>query len=271
MSTPAAPGMPPPESRWSSGRSTLGVTLLDTANIYGTSEELVGRAISGRRDAVVVATKFGFVPAETGRSIDGRPESARAACDESLGRLGIDTIDLDYLHRVDPDVRIEDTVGAMADLVRAGKILAPSGCPRRRRTRCAGPTPCILLPRSRMNTRCLPANPRMCFCPSLRRAGHRAGRLQPARPRVPRRPLPAPRTSSPSTDWRRGNPRFEGDNFPPQRRRSPTDPRRWRATRAGPRPAGVGVAARPSSRRGADPRHQQRSGWQRTSPPRTCP
>src|SRR5687767_13228750 len=83
----------------------LGITLLDTANIYGTSEELVGRAIAGRRDAVVVATKFGFVPAETGRTIDGRPESVRAACDESLRRLGIDTIDLYYLHRVDPEVR----------------------------------------------------------------------------------------------------------------------------------------------------------------------
>src|SRR5688500_2282429 len=94
----------------------LGITVLGAGDIYGTAGAPAGRAIAGRRDAVVVATRSGFVPAETGRTIDGRPESVRAACDESLRRLGIDTIDLYYLHRVDPEVRIEDTVGAMADL-----------------------------------------------------------------------------------------------------------------------------------------------------------
>jgi aryl-alcohol dehydrogenase-like predicted oxidoreductase len=104
-----------------------GVRLLDTADMYGPyiNEELVGRAIRGRRDEVMLATKFGFVrdPADsTKREIDGRPERVRAACEASLKRLGVDTIDLYYLHRADSRVPIEDTVGAMADLVAAGKV-----------------------------------------------------------------------------------------------------------------------------------------------------
>jgi aryl-alcohol dehydrogenase-like predicted oxidoreductase len=105
----------------------LGVTLLDTADIYGpfTNEELVGRAIRGRRAGVVVATKFGFVPDPAGagrHTVSGRPEHVRAACDASLARLGIETIDLYYQHRVDPEVPIEETVGAMAELVGQGKV-----------------------------------------------------------------------------------------------------------------------------------------------------
>jgi aryl-alcohol dehydrogenase-like predicted oxidoreductase len=104
----------------------LGITFLDTADMYGPfrNEELVGRAIAGRRDKVVIATKFGIVRgADASTSgIDGRPEYVALACDASLKRLGIDTIDLYYQHRVDPNVPIEDTVGAMADLVRAGKV-----------------------------------------------------------------------------------------------------------------------------------------------------
>jgi aryl-alcohol dehydrogenase-like predicted oxidoreductase len=107
----------------------LGVTFLDTADIYGphTNESLVGRAIRGRRDQIVLATKFGFVADAdredaTARKLDGRPEYVRRACEASLQRLGVDTIDLYYLHRVDPLVPIEDTVGAMAELVRAGKV-----------------------------------------------------------------------------------------------------------------------------------------------------
>ena len=105
----------------------LGVTLLDTADIYGpaTNEELVGRAIAGRRDQVVLATKFGIVrdPANpAARGINGRPEYVRQACEASLRRLGIDHIDLYYQHRVDPATPIEETVGAMAELVRAGKV-----------------------------------------------------------------------------------------------------------------------------------------------------
>ncbi|HLY38645.1 MAG TPA: aldo/keto reductase [Candidatus Binatia bacterium] len=104
----------------------LGVNFLDTADMYGpyTNEELVGRAIRGRRDKVVLATKFGIVRGEdrTVRSINGKPDYVRTACEGSLKRLGVETIDLYYQHRVDPATPIEDTVGAMADLVRAGKI-----------------------------------------------------------------------------------------------------------------------------------------------------
>ena len=105
----------------------LGVTFLDTAEVYGpyTNEELVGRAIAGRRDEFEIATKFGFVinpDQPSDRTVDGRPENARRACDGSLKRLGIDHIDLYYQHRVDPGVPIEETVGAMAELVEAGKV-----------------------------------------------------------------------------------------------------------------------------------------------------
>jgi len=105
----------------------LGVTLLDTADIYGphTNERLVGKAIAGHRESVVLATKFGIVrdpqnPAA--RGVNGRPEYVKARCDDSLGRLGIDHIDLYYQHRVDPNVPIEETVGAMGELVAEGKV-----------------------------------------------------------------------------------------------------------------------------------------------------
>jgi aryl-alcohol dehydrogenase-like predicted oxidoreductase len=103
----------------------LGVTFLDTADMYGWghNEELVGRAIKARRDEVSLATKFGNVVDEDGnRGIDGRPEHVRRACDASLGRLGVDVIDLYYQHRVDTNVPIEETVGAMGELVEAGKV-----------------------------------------------------------------------------------------------------------------------------------------------------
>jgi aryl-alcohol dehydrogenase-like predicted oxidoreductase len=104
----------------------LGVDFLDTADMYGpfTNERLVGRAIRGRREGVIVATKFGNERTEDGRSlgVNGRPEYVRRACDASLQRLGVDHIDLYYQHRVDQTVPIEETVGAMGDLVRAGKV-----------------------------------------------------------------------------------------------------------------------------------------------------
>jgi aryl-alcohol dehydrogenase-like predicted oxidoreductase len=105
----------------------LGVTLLDTADVYGPhlNEQLVGKALTGRRrEAVVVATKFGIVRGSDplARGVNGRPEYVRSSCDGSLKRLGLDTIDLYYQHRVDPKTPIEETVGAMADLVRAGKV-----------------------------------------------------------------------------------------------------------------------------------------------------
>ena len=104
-----------------------GITLLDTADMYGpfTNEQLVGKAIKDRRDQVFLATKFGVVrdaSDPTKRGISGRPEYVRSACDASLKRLGVDHIDLYYQHRVDLETPIEDTVGAMADLVKAGKV-----------------------------------------------------------------------------------------------------------------------------------------------------
>jgi aryl-alcohol dehydrogenase-like predicted oxidoreductase len=104
----------------------LGITFLDTADMYGPfkNEELVGRAIKGRRDQVVIATKFGIVRGPNGErlGISGKPEYVRQACEGSLRRLGVDYIDLYYQHRVDPEVPIEETVGAMAELVKAGKV-----------------------------------------------------------------------------------------------------------------------------------------------------
>ncbi|MGO8825865.1 MAG: aldo/keto reductase [Acidimicrobiales bacterium] len=105
----------------------LGVTFFDTSDMYGphTNEVLVGRALAGRRDEAVIATKFGIVrdPGDPARrSVSGRPEYVREACDGSLSRLGVDHIDLYYQHRVDPDTPIEETVGAMGELVALGKV-----------------------------------------------------------------------------------------------------------------------------------------------------
>lgn len=105
----------------------LGVTLIDTSDAYGkgANEMLVGRAIRGRRQDVVLATKFGLIPNPAGgpaTDVDARPERVKASCDASLRRLGLDAIDLYYLHRVDPNVPVADTVGAMAELVREGKV-----------------------------------------------------------------------------------------------------------------------------------------------------
>ncbi|HZH51482.1 MAG TPA: aldo/keto reductase [Microvirga sp.] len=104
----------------------LGVTFLDTADMYGVgrNEELVGRAVRDRRDRVAIATKFGNVRAPDGThlGINGKPDYVRQACEASLKRLGVETIDLYYQHRVDPNTPIEDTVGAMAELVREGKV-----------------------------------------------------------------------------------------------------------------------------------------------------
>jgi aryl-alcohol dehydrogenase-like predicted oxidoreductase len=109
----------------------LGVTLIDTADMYGggRNEELVGRGLKGKRDKVILATKFGNVRTPDGRQdIDGRPEYVPQACDASLKRLGVEVIDLYYQHRVDANVPVEDTVGAMADLVRSGKVRALGLC-----------------------------------------------------------------------------------------------------------------------------------------------
>src|SRR6267378_294379 len=105
----------------------LGINFFDTADVYGphTNEKLVGRALRGHREHVVIATKFGILrdPAKPEfRGISGKPDYVKQACEGSLGRLGVDVIDLYYQHRVDPDTPIEETIGAMAELVREGKV-----------------------------------------------------------------------------------------------------------------------------------------------------
>ena len=103
----------------------LGVTLFDTADRYmgGRHERMLGRALAGRRDRVIVCSKFGNIDRPDGtKAYNGRPEYVRSACDTSLAQLGVDTIDLYYLHRIDPEVPIEETVGTMAGLVKAGKV-----------------------------------------------------------------------------------------------------------------------------------------------------
>ncbi len=145
----------------------LGVTLLDTADMYGpyTNEELVGRAIAGRRSDVVLATKFGIVREPGGsRGIRGDREYVRSSVESSLKRLGTDVIDLYYLHRVPADTPIEETVGAMAELVTEGKVrflgLSEAGLPR-----CAAPTPCTRSLLCRASGRCGRGTSRPRSCP----------------------------------------------------------------------------------------------------------
>jgi aryl-alcohol dehydrogenase-like predicted oxidoreductase len=193
----------------------LGVTFLDTADMYGpfTNEELVGRAIRGRRDEVVLATKFGNQrnPDGTWIGINGQPEYVRQACDASLGRLGVSHIDLYYQHRVDPSVPIEDTVGAMAELVREGKVrflglseAAPATVRRAQRVHpiAALQTEYSLWTRDPEGE--ILATVRelgigfVAYSPLGR--GFLSGRF--------RRP-----EDLAETDWRRNTPRFAGDNF----------------------------------------------------------
>jgi aryl-alcohol dehydrogenase-like predicted oxidoreductase len=191
----------------------LGITLLDTADIYGNSERQVGKALKGRRDQAVLATKFGFVGAigARDRGIDGSPKYVRNACDASLQRLGVDHIDLYYLHRVDATTAIEDTVGAMADLVREGKIryigLSEPSVETVRRAHKVHALAAIQTEYSLWSR-----EPEDELLPLLRELdialvaysplgrGFLAGRFQ------------KPQDLGPN-DWRRGNPRFQGENF----------------------------------------------------------
>ena len=165
-----------------------GVTLIDTADMYavGRNEELVGRAIGGRRDKVVLATKFGWSrkPDGTMVGVRGEPAYIREACEASLKRLGVDVIDLYYQHRVDPKTPIEETVGAMADLVRQGKVrylgLSEAAPATIRRAVAIHPIAALqseysLWSRTREGE----------LLATVRGAWHRVCRLQPARPRFP--------------------------------------------------------------------------------------
>jgi aryl-alcohol dehydrogenase-like predicted oxidoreductase len=191
----------------------LGVNLLDTADIYGDSERQVGKALRGRRDQAVVATKFGFTNQRPGEEerINGSPEYVRHACDASLQRLGIENIDLYYLHRVDPNVPIEETVGAMADLVRNGKVrhlgLSEVSPETLRRAHAVHPIAAVQTEYSPWSR-----DPEDALLPTLRELGVAFVAYSPLG-----RGLLAGRFRSiddlAPDDWRRGNPRFQGENL----------------------------------------------------------
>jgi aryl-alcohol dehydrogenase-like predicted oxidoreductase len=193
----------------------LGITFLDTADIYGpfTNERLVGRAIRDRRDRVVLATKFGNVRNEDGTflGIDGRPEYVRRACDASLQRLGIDTIDVYYQHRVDPNTPIEETVGAMAELVKAGKVrylgLSEAAPKTIRRAHAVHPIAALQTEYSLWSR-----DPEDELLPTVRELGIAFVAYSPLGRGFLTGQIKSPDDLSPD-DWRLKNPRFQGDNF----------------------------------------------------------
>jgi aryl-alcohol dehydrogenase-like predicted oxidoreductase len=193
----------------------LGVTFLDTADMYGpfTNERLVGRAIAGRRDEVQLATKFGNVRTEDGGrlGIRGDAEYVRQACDASLERLGVDTIDLYYQHRVDKTVEIEETVGAMAELVEAGKVrylgLSEASPDTIRRAHAVHPITALQTEYSLWSR-----DPEDAILPTVRELGIGFVAYSPLG-----RGFLSGRFRSPSDfpddDFRRHHPRFQGENF----------------------------------------------------------
>lgn len=191
----------------------LGVTFLDSADMYGpeTNERLVGRAIGGRRDEVQLATKFGVAYDDPDRAVDGRPEYVRRACDRSLDRLGVDHIDLYYQHRMDPDVPIEETVGAMGRLIEAGKVRRiglSEAAPETIRRAHAEHSLTAVQSEYSLWTRGIEED----VLPAVRELGIGL---------VPYSPLGrgflTGKITSPEDlgedDWRRTNPRFQGENF----------------------------------------------------------
>ncbi len=193
----------------------LGITFFDTADMYGpfTNELLLGKAIKGKRDQVIIATKFGFVRDEQGRmlGVSGRPDYVRKACEASLKRLGVDYIDLYYQHRVDKTVPIEETVGAMADLVREGKVrylgLSEASPATIRRAHAVHPITALQSEYS-LFTR----DPETSIFPTLRELKIGFVAYSPLGRGLLTGRLNSPDDLSPD-DFRRGQPRFQGDNF----------------------------------------------------------
>jgi aryl-alcohol dehydrogenase-like predicted oxidoreductase len=193
----------------------LGVTFLDTADVYGphTNERTVGKALKGRRDGVILATKFGIVRdgQSTNRGVNGHPDYVRSACDASLERLGVDRIDLYYQHRVDPNIPIEETVGAMAGLISQGKVrylgLSEAAPATIRRAHKVHPISALQTEYSLWSR-----DPEDEILPTLRELkigfvpysplgrGFLAGRFRTVEDLAP-------------DDWRRQSPRFQGENF----------------------------------------------------------
>jgi len=200
---------------------SLGVNFLDTSDMYGpfTNEELISKAVKGRRNQVIVATKFGIMrntPSTSGgwapiTGIRGRPDYVRSSCDGSLKRLGIDHIDLYYQHRVDPDVPIEETVGAMADLVSAGKIryigLSEAGVNTIRRAHAVHPVSAVQSEYSLWSR-----DPEDEVLPTLRELGIGFVSYSPLGRGFLTGQLKSPDDFA-VDDYRRNSPRFQGENF----------------------------------------------------------
>jgi aryl-alcohol dehydrogenase-like predicted oxidoreductase len=192
----------------------VGVTFLDTANVYGVghNEQLVGRALAGRRDRFQLATKFGIAGINDGKmAINGRPEYVRQCCAESLDRLGTDVIDLYYLHRVDKSVPIEDTVGAMAELVAEGKVrylgLSEASATTIRRAHATHPISALQSEWSLFNR-----DPEDTVLPTLRELGIAFVPFSPLGRGFLTGEIQSPDEFE-EGDMRRGNPRLQGENF----------------------------------------------------------
>ncbi|MEO8452683.1 MAG: aldo/keto reductase [Gemmatimonadota bacterium] len=185
----------------------IGITFLDTADIYGASEIQVGKALQGRREKAVLATKFGFAAG----GIDGSPTHVREACDASLQRLGVDHIDLYYLHRVDPAVPIEETVGAMGELVRQGKVrhlgLSEASPATIRRAHGVHPLAAVQTEFSLFSR-----DPEGGLLSALRELGIALVAYSPLGRGFLGSRFRTLDDLAPN-DWRRGNPRFQGENF----------------------------------------------------------
>ena len=220
----------------------LGVTHIDTAEIYGPfhSEELVGEAIKDRRDQVVVATKFGLVSHSGGGPgvTDSSPANVRAAVEGSLKRLGTDYIDLYYQHRVDPDTPIEETVGALADLITEGKVryigLSEASPGTIRRAHAVHPLAALQTEYS-LWTR----DPEAELLPLLRRLGIGFVPYSPLGHGFLTGQIRTP-ADIPDDDWRKTNPRFTGDNF--RRNLAIVDQVQAVAAKAGATPAQIALA-----------------------------
>lgn len=193
----------------------LGINFLDTADVYGpfTNERLVGRAIADRRGDYILATKFGNESAEDGTrvGINGRPEYVHAACNASLKRLGVDVIDLYYQHRVDPNVPIEDTVGAMAELVAAGKVrylgLSEAAPETIRRAHAVHPISALQTEYSLWSR-----DPEDEILGTVRELGIGFVAYSPLGRGFLTGQIKSPEDLA-EDDWRRANPRFMGENF----------------------------------------------------------
>jgi aryl-alcohol dehydrogenase-like predicted oxidoreductase len=193
----------------------LGINFFDTSDIYGpfTNEVLVGKALRAHRDKAVIATKFGFVrdPDGTRRGISGRPEYVRQACDASLKRLGVETIDLYYQHRIDPDTPIEETVGAMAELVKAGKVrylgLSEAAPGTICRAHAVHPISALQTEYSLWSR-----DPEEEILPTLRKLGIGFVPYSPLGRGFLTGKIKTPSDLAPD-DWRANSPRFQGENF----------------------------------------------------------